>query len=144
MDNDEARAMLRRLRGTTHHVCTGITVVDAATGRRLTDSMTSQITLRDFSDDEIEDSIASGTPRDKAGAYAVQDTGLHPASGWDGCYHNIVGLPTCRLLLMLDELGWKPPEGWFLPETAACGPGCPNHSRVPFASVGASGRGSAP
>ena len=133
-DDDEARAMLRRLRGTTHHVCTGLTVVDAATGRRLTDSMTSQITLRDFSDDEIEASIATGTPRDKAGAYAVQDTELRPASRWEGCYHNIVGLPTCRLLQMLVELGWKPPEEWSLPETAACGPGCPNFSIIPSPS----------
>ena len=128
VDDDEARAMLRRLRGTTHHVCTGLTVVDAATGRHLTGSMTSQITLRDFTDDEIEASIATGTPRDKAGAYAVQDTELRPAYGWDGCYHNIVGLPTCRLLQMLAELGWTPPEGWTLPDTAACGPGCPNNS----------------
>ena len=125
VDDEEARAMLRRLRGTTHHVCTGLTVVDAATGRQLTDSMTSRITLREFSDDEIEASIATGTPRDKAGAYAVQDTELRPASEWEGCYHNIVGLPTCRLLQMLYELGWMPPEGWHLPEVAACGPGCP-------------------
>ena len=137
-DDGEARAMLRRLRGTTHHVCTGLTVVDAATGRQLTDSMTSQITLRDFSDDEIEASIATGTPRDKAGAYAVQDTDLRPASGWEGCYHNIVGLPTCRLLQMLDELGWRPPVGWRLLEAAACGPGCPNHSMIPLPSMGGS------
>ena len=136
VDDDEARAMLRRLRGTTHYVCTGLTVVDVATGRQLTDSMTSQITLRDFSDDEIEASIATGTPRDKAGAYAVQDTELRPASGWDGCYHNIVGLPTCRLLQMLDELGWAPPAEWRLPGAAACGPGCPNHSIIPSASGG--------
>ena len=140
-DDDEARAMLRRLRGTTHHVCTGLTVVDAATGRELTGSMTSQITLRDFSDDEIEASIAAGTPRDKAGAYAVQDTQLRPASGWEGCYHNIVGLPTCRLLQMLDELGWAPPAGWRLPEAAACGPSCPNQSIIPFPSEGGSERG---
>ena len=131
-DDDEARAMLRRLRGTTHHVCTGLTVVDAATGRTLTGSMTSQITLRDFSDDEIKASIATGTPRDKAGAYAVQDTDLRPASGWEGCYHNIVGLPTCRLLQMLEELGWTPPESWRLPDTAACGPGCPTVSTLPL------------
>jgi 23S rRNA (uracil1939-C5)-methyltransferase len=130
VDDDEARAMLRRLRGTTHHVCTGLTVVDAATGRHLTSSMTSQITLRDFTDDEIEASIATGTPRDKAGAYAVQDTELRPASGWEGCHHNIVGLPTCRLLLMLAELGWSPEHGWTLPDTAACGPGCPNRPVV--------------
>ena len=136
VDDDEARAMLRRLRGTTHHVCTGLTVVDATTGRHLTGSMTSQITLRDFTDEEIEASIAAGTPRDKAGAYAVQDTGLRPASGWEGCYHNIVGLPTCRLLLMLAELGWSPEDDWSLPDTAACGPGCPNYSIAASSSGG--------
>ncbi len=127
-DDDEARAMLRRLRGTVHHVSTGLTVMNAATGRAHTTSMTSEITLRHFSDAEIEASIATGTPRDKAGAYAVQDTALNPASGWDGCYHNIVGLPTCRLLQMLQELGWEPPTGWELPDSAACGPGCPTET----------------
>ena len=141
VDDDEARAMLRRLRCTTHHVCTGVTVVDASTGRSLTDSMTSQITLRDYSDDEIEDSIATGTPSDKAGAYAVQDTGLRPASRWEGCYHNIVGLPTCRLLQMLGELGWMPPTGWHLPEAASCGPDCPNFSTVPSPGGGGLGWG---
>jgi predicted house-cleaning NTP pyrophosphatase (Maf/HAM1 superfamily) len=87
--------------------------------------MTSEITLREFTDDEIEASLATGTPRDKAGAYAVQDTGLRPASGWEGCYHNIIGLPTCLLLEALDELGYQWPEGWQLPESAKCGCGCP-------------------
>ena len=130
LDDDEARAMLRRLRGTTHHVCTGVTVVNADTGRGVTSSMTSEITLREFTDEEIEASIATGTPRDKAGAYAVQDTEFCPASSWDGCYHNIVGLPTCRVLLMLGDLGWSAPQGWQLPEVAACGPGCPTVSEV--------------
>ena len=128
VDDDDARAMLRRLRGTTHHVCTGVTVVNAATGKALTESMTSEITLRKFTDEEIEASIATGTPRDKAGAYAVQDTEFRPASSWDGCYHNIVGLPTCRVLQMLKDLGWSAPPGWQLPEAAACGLGCPTSS----------------
>ena len=124
-DDDEARAMLRRLRGTTHHVSTGLTVVNAGTGEARTVSMTSEITLREYTDDEIEASIATGTPRDKAGAYAVQDTGLRPASGWEGCYHNIIGLPTCLLLQLLNDLGYSWPEGWQPPEAARCGPGCP-------------------
>ena len=124
-DDDEARAMLRRLRGTTHHVCTGLTVVNASTGEAKTVSMTSQVTLRDFTDDEIEASIASGVPQDKAGAYAVQDMGLRPASEWEGCYHNIIGLPTCLALRLLDELGYRWPEGWQVPDAAGCGPGCP-------------------
>ena len=124
-DDEEARSMLRRLRGTTHHVFTGLTVVNAATGKSLTTSMASRITLREFSDDEIEKSIDTGVPQDKAGAYAVQDSEFRPASGWEGCYHNIVGLPTCVMLQMLEDLGWTPPEGWILPESAECGPACP-------------------
>ena len=140
-DDDEARSMLRRLRGTTHHVSTGLTVVNAGTGQALTTSMTSEITLREFSDEEIETSIATGAPRDKAGAYAVQDTELRPASDWDGCYHNIVGLPTCLLLRLLGELGWQPPDGWALPEGAECGPGCPNLSTIPSPPGGGLGWG---
>ena len=130
-DDADARKMLRRLRGTTHHVCTGLTVINAANGQSLTDSMTSRITLRNFTDAEIEASITSGVPRDKAGAYAVQDTALRPASDWQGCYPNIIGLPTCRLLAMLRQLGWAPPTSWPPPPTAVCGPDCPVNAPVP-------------
>ena len=122
----EARNMLRRLRNTTHHVCTGLTVTNAVTGQTLTISQTSRITLRNFSDAEIEASIAAGTPQDKAGAYAIQDTALRPASDWQGCYPNIVGLPTCRLLEMLHQLNWHPSPQWQPPTANPCSPGCPN------------------
>ena len=128
VDDDDARRMLRMLSGTTHHVSTGITVVDAASGQILSDAMTSQISLRDLTDQEIEASIASGVPRDKAGAYAVQDTDLRPAADWEGCYNNIVGLPICRLLEMLQELGYQLPDGWTVPDAVACGDDCPTVS----------------
>jgi len=125
VDDDDARRMLRQLSGTTHRVSTGITVVDARSGRSLSDAMTSQITLRHLSEQEIEASIASGVPRDKAGAYAVQDTELRPASNWEGCYNNIVGLPVCRLLELLLELGYQLPDGWTMPAQIACDDDCP-------------------
>ena len=124
MDDDDARRMLRQLRGTTHHVSTGLTVVDAKDGRVISDSMTSEITLRNITDQEIEHSIASGLPKDKAGAYAVQDTELRPAIDWQGCYNNIVGLPVCRLLEMLQELGHQMPAGWTVPSAIVCGEDC--------------------
>ncbi len=123
-DDNAARAMLREVRGTTHHVCTGLTIIDAASGRSITDSLTSQVTLREFSDAEIEVSIASGTTRDKAGAYAVQDPELRPVSSWLGCYNNIVGLPVCRMLEMLSDLGYRFPEEWRPLTPVACPPGC--------------------
>jgi len=128
VDDDDARRMLRMLSGTTHHVSTGITVVDAASGQILSDAMTSQISLRYLTDQEIDASIASGVPRDKAGAYAVQDTDLRPAADWEGCYNNIVGLPICRLLEMLQELGYQLPDGWTVSDAVACGDDCPTVS----------------
>ena len=124
-DAADARRMLLRLRGTRHQVATGVTVVDAASGHYLSDSMTSNITLRDLSDREIDASIASGTPLDKAGAYAVQDTDLRPAQSWDGCYSNIVGLPLCRLGEMLAELGYTLPPDWSENVARVCGDSCP-------------------
>ena len=108
-DEDDARRMLRELRGTEHQVTTGLTVVNVATGQHLTDHMTAEIVMRDFTDAEMEASIASGTPMDKAGAYAVQDTVFRPATVQDGCYTNVVGLPLCRMMEMLRELGYQPP-----------------------------------
>ena len=124
-DDADARRMLRMLRGTTHQVCTGLTVVNAATGQSLTASMSSEITLRPFTDAELERSIASGVPLDKAGGYAIQDAILQPAVHWQGCYSNIVGLPLCRLLAMLAELGCPIPAEWPAAAVPHCGPGCP-------------------
>lgn len=124
-DDADARRMLRSLRGTTHQVCTGLTVINAATGQSLTASMSSEITLRLFTDAELERSIASGVPLDKAGGYAIQDAILQPAVHWQGCYSNIVGLPLCRLLAMLAELGCPIPAEWPAAAAPHCGPGCP-------------------
>ena len=124
-DAADARRMLRLLRGTNHQVTTGVTVLDADSGKHLTDSMSSDIILREFTDEEIEASIASGTPLDKAGAYAVQDQALHPAQSWDGCYSNIVGLPLCRVSQMLEELGCDISAWLTLPFPGDCGPTCP-------------------
>ena len=129
-DAAEARLMLLRLRGTRHQVATGVTVVDAASGRYISDSMTSNITLRDLSEREIDASIASGTPSDKAGAYAVQDTDLRPARSWDGCYSNIVGLPLCRLGEILAELGFLLPQGWYAMAAQVCGDSCPRTEKA--------------
>ena len=124
-DEDDARKMLRELRATEHQVTTGLTVVNVATGLSLTDHMTAEVVMRDFTDEEMEESIASGTPMDKAGAYAVQDTAFRPAALKGGCYTNVVGLPLCRLMEMLEELGYPAPSD--LPESVGrqCLGNCP-------------------
>ena len=125
VDADDAWRMLRRLSGTQHQVMTGLSVVNAATGDRQTDWMASDIKLRTLSESEIDASIRSGVPFDKAGAYAVQDQELRPAEWWKGCYSNIVGLPLCRLLEMLRALGYSTPDPKTLHAPAGCTVACP-------------------
>jgi 23S rRNA (uracil1939-C5)-methyltransferase len=108
-DTAEARQMLRDLRGMPHQVATGVTVIEVASGRLITDCLTSEMRMRDYTDAEMEVSIDSGLPLDKAGAYAVQDREFRPATMTAGCYSNVVGLPLCRLFEMLEEVGYPVP-----------------------------------
>lgn len=122
---DDARRMLRRLSGTRHQVMTGISVLNAATGKRMTEFMASPIKLRILTEAEIDTSIMSGAPFDKAGAYAVQDQELRPAEWWQGCYPNIVGLPVCRLLEMLQEMGFTIKSRQLMKAPPGCRDECP-------------------
>ena len=124
-DTDDARRMLQALRGRRHQVTTGLTVLDAATGRYLTDCLTGQVQMRAFSAAEMETSITSGVPMDKAGAYAIQDKDFRPAQLRDGCYTNVVGLPLCRLTAMLQELGYSLPSDLPPAVGAECQTQCP-------------------
>ena len=119
-DAAEARSMLRRLRGTTHQVITGYTVYDAATGRCITVANAADVQMRDFTDTEMEESIASGTPMDKAGAYAIQDPVFRPASLLSGCYSNVMGLPACRVVDTLAEMGCPAPDWASMSVPAGC------------------------
>ena len=105
VDAADARRMLEALLGRVHQVVTGVAVVDVATGWERTGSRVTDVTMRGYSDQEIEAYIASGEPMDKAGAYGVQDKVFKPASSVDGCYANVVGLPVCTLVDLLREIG---------------------------------------
>lgn len=106
--DEEAWDMLIRLRNRRHQVITGLSVVDAESGRLVAETETSDIYTRHYTDEAIETYIARGEPFDKAGAYAVQDDEFNPVARVDGCYLNVVGLPLCLLLRSLESLGAKP------------------------------------
>ena len=104
-DLQEASSTLKRLRGRTHRVATGLAIVDGLSGRCKTISTTSEVTMRRYSDEDIRAYVVSGEPMDKAGAYAVQDLSFRPARRVVGCYLNVVGLPLCSLAGTLSEFG---------------------------------------
>jgi septum formation protein len=107
-DGNEARSMLHRLRGRTHTVTTGIAVMNLATGKIHIDSCHTPVTMRDYSDKEITDYIASGDPFDKAGSYAIQHPTFQPVARISGCATNVIGLPLCVVLPILHDAGFRP------------------------------------
>ncbi|RMF81701.1 MAG: septum formation protein Maf [Chloroflexi bacterium] len=107
VDADDARAILRRLRGRVHHVCTALTMLKTGDdAQQLTEHICTAVTMRNYSDDEIESYIATGDPFDKAGAYAIQHPGFRPVASIDTCYTNVVGMPLCVLKRMLAQIKW--------------------------------------
>lgn len=107
---EEARAMLRGLRGREHTVYTAIGVSEPYSGRIATDLCATRVWMRGYSDAEIEVYIASGDPFDKAGGYAIQHPGFHPVERIEGCYACVVGLPVCHVVRALADFGLRAPK----------------------------------
>ena len=54
--------------------------------------------FRALSDDDIQYYVDTFRPYDKAGAYGIQEwIGMVGIDRIDGCYYNVMGLPTTRL-----------------------------------------------
>jgi uncharacterized membrane protein (UPF0127 family) len=91
-DEEEARAILRRLCGTRHEVITGLALLGPG-GVRLIASEVTHVTMRKASEGEIQAYLDSGEWRGKAGAYAIQETGDRFVECVEGSFSNVVGLP---------------------------------------------------
>ena len=110
-DASEAVSTLRRLRGEEHSVVTGLCVRSAGGGREpglagVSNAIRrTRVWMRDYSDEEIDSYVASGSPFDKAGSYAIQDRDFHPVERFEGCYFNVVGFPLCALVEALGAQG---------------------------------------
>jgi septum formation protein len=102
---DQAKEMLRRLSGRPHSVFTGLCVWDTETGAERTHCEETRVTFRALDEEEIEAYLDTDEYRDKAGAYAIQGVAAKFVSGIDGDYTNVMGLPLCRLTLLLRDVG---------------------------------------
>jgi nucleoside triphosphate pyrophosphatase len=130
---DDARAILQRLRGRSHDVVTGVCFLESpppfpsplegegatrhpsplegegggegASGERFEHVETARVTMRDFTDAELDAYLATGDPLDKAGSYAIQGAGRDLVASLDGDYLAVVGLPLRAVARGLAKLG---------------------------------------
>jgi septum formation protein len=101
-DDDHACRMLTRLTGRRHRVVSGLALVRTGLDHVWPLCVTSDVTMRAASDEEIRAYVATGEPRDKAGSYGIQgEGGRRFVTEVDGSETNVMGLPlgeTCALL----------------------------------------------
>jgi septum formation protein len=109
-DAREAAQFLRLLSGCEHEVITGMCLRDSS--KTHTFSVTTRVTFRELSDEEIVYYIENYQPLDKAGAYGIQEwIGLRGITRIEGSYYNVVGMPVSDLYTrLLDFTGNKKTE----------------------------------
>lgn len=100
---DDARGMLARLSGRTHDVCTAIAV--CWNDEETAEIVTSTVTFRALTAEEIARYVATGEPADKAGAYAIQGRAAAFASRLEGSYSGVMGLPLFETAQVLARIG---------------------------------------
>jgi MAF protein len=131
----EAAEMLRYLRGDKHQVHTAIYILNSLGGTCWSDLCTTYVTMRNYSEGEIMEYVASGDPMDKAGAYAIQHDGFHPVEKLDGCFTNVMGLPLCHLTRSLAHFEITPPVDIPRACRAATGYDCPVYHQILIENV---------
>jgi septum formation protein len=110
-DDEHARQMLARLSGRAHRVLTGVAL--AGGGREVRALASTLVRFAVLTPEEIDWYVASGEPRDKAGAYGVQGLASRFVEGIEGSYTNVVGLPVALVHALLAQSGhsWRRDPG---------------------------------
>ena len=103
VDEADATRMLRLISGRTHQVTTGVCMLTSSAERRF--AVTTDVTFKPLSDDEIHYYITHYKPFDKAGAYGIQEwIGYVGVTSLKGSYYNVMGLPVQRIYEPIRQL----------------------------------------
>jgi septum formation protein len=92
-DAEEAEQITRKLFSKPHKVITGVAIVRLSDGTELVRSDSTTVYPRKMTADQIADHVKGGSWRDKAGAYAIQETGDEFVEKIEGSLTNVMGLP---------------------------------------------------
>jgi septum formation protein len=93
----DAHRMLSQLQGRTHQVVTGVCLMHLRVHRERIFAISTDVTFRSLTKNQIGDYLAKISPLDKAGAYAIQEHGELIVAEISGSFSNVVGLPLEKL-----------------------------------------------
>src|SRR4030042_142302 len=92
-DAKEAEQITGKLFSAPHKVITGVAIVRLSDGTELVRSDSTTVYPRKMTPGQIADHVKGGSWRDKAGAYAIQETGDELVEKTEGSLTNAMGLP---------------------------------------------------
>src|SRR5437588_1580017 len=104
-DKDDAVAMLQRLSGRAHEVCTSVFICHLEKMNSRSFYEISRVRFHRLTRNKIDNYLTRVDPLDKAGAYAAQGFGSEIIAKIDGSYTNVVGLPMKKTIAALTEFG---------------------------------------
>lgn len=101
-DKKDIYRMINMLQGTSHYVVTGVCIIKD--NKKYTFSSITKVYFKKMSKEQIEDYCNLETLYDKAGAYAIQAEAKKYIHHIIGEYHNVMGLPICKLKKVLRKI----------------------------------------
>lgn len=102
-DREEARHLLSLLSGEVHSVYTGLCLTHNEMFWKATEH--TLVEFNTLTPEQIDAYLETGIPYDKAGGYAIQESGSIIVNRIDGCYHNVMGLPINTLQQLFLNVG---------------------------------------
>ncbi|OAM51381.1 septum formation protein Maf [Methylovorus sp. MM2] len=103
VDDKEAANMLRMMSGRCHEVHTAVAVINGGVVEAALS--TTLVEMSELSEALIQAYVASGEPRDKAGAYGIQGLASTFIKRIDGSYSGVMGLPFFETAALLKNVG---------------------------------------
>ena len=102
-DFGEAKEMLQNLSGQMHEVITSVCFTSKEFQKTVND--VTKVWFKNLSEEEIDFYIKNYKPFDKAGSYGIQEwIGYIGIEKIEGCYFNVMGLPTRLVYKTLTEI----------------------------------------
>jgi septum formation protein len=101
----DATRMLQLLSGRSHCVLTAVSLLQAGQDQHFSLVCKTNVEFRELNPQIIAGYVATGEPLDKAGAYGIQGRGSFLVASISGSYTNVVGLPLCETVLLLEQAG---------------------------------------
>lgn len=102
-DLDEALAMMRRLSGRQHQVCTGVYLAREGGSAGQGFHVITEVAFKPLTDALIQAYHARVNPLDKAGAYGIQECSEMILDQYEGSWTNVMGLPMEKLVEVLGK-----------------------------------------